>query len=156
MKRDIDKRGISLAELSARITRLLKRDTYSAALPIELVECGVGHAVLGMNLDAATLNAHGTGHGGAIWTLADMAFGAAGQYDSHILTTGSDLSFLRPAMAGGRLLAEAREIARKGRFGHFQITIRTEGRPANEVIALGRFTGQWVGAQESEIPQAGG
>lgn len=132
------------ADLRARIENLFARNPFSAALGIELRACGIGTAELALVLTPACLNAHGTGHGGAILTLADMAFGAAGFYDGQILTTASSLNFVRPALAGARLVAHAREITRTRRSGHFDITIvDASGSDAN-TIAFGQFSGQWL------------
>lgn len=130
--------------LASSIRALIARDPFSAPLGIELVEARPGRALLAMPLEPAALNAHGAGHGGAVWTLADMAFGAAGFYDGPILTVGSDLTFIRPAPAGARLHAEAVEVTRKGRTALFRITLSTDPDDRDAVIAAGQFTGRWL------------
>lgn len=128
-------------DLRQRIEALFAGNPFSAGLGIELVACDIGMADLALTLTPACMNAHGTGHGGVIWTLADMAFGAAGYYDGQILTTASTLTFVRPALPGTRLIAEARQITRTTRGGHFDIRIHEAGA---KTIALGQFSGHWL------------
>lgn len=130
--------------LQQAIAALFARDPFSTPLGIELVEATEGQALLRMPVVGHALNAHGAGHGGAVWTLADMAFGAAGFYDGPILTVGSDLSFIRPAPGGAMLYARATEVTRKGRTALFQITLSTDPRDRDSVVAAGMFTGRWL------------
>jgi len=132
------------AELADRIRLLFASNPFSAPLGIELLECDEGHASLRMPVTEACLNAHGSGHGGAIWTLADMAFGAAGYYDGQILTTASTLNFVRPAPPGVPLLARGRQLTRTRRAGHFDITIHAGESSDTTLIAFGQFSGQWL------------
>lgn len=129
-----------------RAIEILFRDNpYSAGLDIHLVEAERGRALLVMDVAPDRMNAHGSCHGGAVWTLADMAFGAAGFYDGTILTVGSDLTFIRPASAGTRLWAAAREITRKGKTGVFHLRLATDPDDDDTIVAVGQFTGRWLG-----------
>lgn len=131
-------------DLAERIRELFATNPFSAPLGIDLLECASGHSVLALSLSERCMNAHGTGHGGAIWTLADMAFGAAGYYDGQILTTFSTLTFVRPALPGQRLIATGRETTRSGRTGHFEVIIKNGLEVDGKVIAFGQFSGQWL------------
>lgn len=95
------------------------------------------------------MNAHGIGHGGVIWTLADVTFGAVGYYDGQILTTFSTLSFLRPAKTDSILVASARQITRTSKPGHFEVQIREGLNAESKVIAIGQFSGQWLRSLQS-------
>ncbi len=130
--------------LRERIEDLFARDRFSAALDIRLVEADRGRSLLEMTVSDARMNAHGGCHGGAIWTLADMAFGAAGYYDGPMLTVGSNLTFIRPAPRGSHLYAKAAEVARKGKTGAFQVVVATDPVDVDSVVASGMFTGRWI------------
>ena len=104
------------ADLREWIENVFAQDPFSLRLGIELVEVVRGRSLLRMPVGGPCMNVHGGCHGGAIWTLADLAFGIAGAYDGPILTIGSDLTFFRPAgpgtclyaTGGGRSLARVR------------------------------------------------
>lgn len=129
--------------LVAAVTDLFARNPFSAALGIEVVEIGAGTALLSMPIRHEHLNAHGTGHGGAIWTLADLAFGAAAWHRGYIMTTGSDLSFFRPARSGATVYAQAREVTHKGTTGTYHLVVAYDPDDPAEILASGSFTGRW-------------
>lgn len=129
--------------LVAAIADLFARNPFSAPLGIEVVEIAAGSALLAMPVGPAHLNAHGTGHGGALWTLADLAFGAAAWHRGYIMTTGSDLSFFRPTRTGSTVYARAREVTHKGATGTYHITLSPDPDDPAGVLAAGSFTGRW-------------
>lgn len=133
-------------DLRRRIEKLLVSDFFSTNLNIKLVHCEKGKALLSMLVTQPLMNAHGSCHGGTTWTLADMAFGAAGYYDGPILTLGSDLTFIRPALEGDTIYATGTEITRRGLTGLFQIVLQTRLDDPSTVIATGMFSGRWVNA----------
>ena len=129
--------------LVAEVTDLFARNPFSAPLAIEVVEIAAGTALLSMPIRHEHLNAHGTGHGGALWTLADLAFGAAAWHRGYIMTTGSDLSFFRPTKSGSTVYARAREVTHKVNTGTYHITIAYDPDDPTGVLAAGSFTGRW-------------
>ncbi|MGA2258345.1 MAG: PaaI family thioesterase, partial [Thermoguttaceae bacterium] len=54
-----------------------ENDRFAAANGMKLVELRPGFAKTSLQVDDRHLNSIGTVHGGAIFTLADFAFGAA-------------------------------------------------------------------------------
>ena len=136
--------------LRQQIERLFVCDTFSTQFDIRLVEAVPGRALLTMQVSEARMNAHGGCHGGALWTLADMAFGAAGYYDGPMLTVGSDLSFIRPARGGATLHATATEITRTDRTGIFHIVLTTAPDDPAAIVATGMFTGRWTHDRQRE------
>ncbi|QRG09022.1 PaaI family thioesterase [Xanthobacter dioxanivorans] len=144
--------------LRERIERLFEVNAFSSTLPIRLVEAEKGRALLTMDVDPGQMNGHGSCHGGALWTLADMAFGAAGFYDGTILTMGSDLTFIRPAPGGSTVLASATQVSRKGLTGIFRIELTTRPGDPEAVVAAGTFTGRWMrrsGAESTDTVAVG-
>jgi acyl-CoA thioesterase len=132
------------ADLREWIENVFTQDPFSLRLGIELVEVVRGRSLLRMPVGGPCMNVHGGCHGGAIWTLADLAFGIAGAYDGPIITIGSDLTFFRPAGPGTCLYATGREVTRKGKTGAFQVIVATDIADADSVVATGHFTGRWV------------
>jgi acyl-CoA thioesterase len=134
----------SVQQLVAEATANLALNPFSAPLGIEIRACAPGYAEVAMRITPATMNAHGSAHGGALWTLADMAFGAAGQYGGRMLTVDSDLAFLRPARPGAEIIATVHQTARTGRMGYFHIILADPAAGEESVLATGSFTGRWV------------
>ena len=129
--------------LRRRIETLFAANPFSRDMGMRLVEAGEGTALVEMRVGDGLMNAHGGCHGGAVWTLADMTFGAAGYYEGPMLTVGSDLTFVRPAPHGATLWARGREITRKGRTALFDIVVSTARDDPHGVVAAGVFTGRW-------------
>lgn len=113
------------AEASAR--SMWERDTASKGLGMSLDATGPGAATLSMTVTEAMTNGHKTCHGGFIFTLADSAFAfACNSYNQNAVAQMASISFLAPAFAGDRLTAEAREIARTGRSGIYDIRVTNQ------------------------------
>lgn len=111
-------------------------DRAGQALGIRLEAIAPGFAQVAMTVRPDMLNAHGTCHGGVIFTLADMAFAYACNSDNQAtVAAGADIDFLAPAREGDRLTATSRRSAQAGRLGVFDMEIHNqEGR----LIALCR------------------
>lgn len=136
--------------LARRIETLLRADTFSATLGIRLHDVRPGYAEVSMAVTPQAMNCHGSAHGGAVWTLADLAFGSAGYYDGPILTTESSLSFLRATPGGTRLHARATQVSRRGRSGIFHIVIGADLADEKAIFAVGQFGGRWAGLPQME------
>ena len=124
-----------------RIGTLLRCGPFAKGMDIRLVSSGEGRAVLEMAITELLTNNKGTCHGGALFTLADMAFGVAAHYGGPVVTVGSDLQFIRPGRPGDIVRASALQISRTRRTGLFQLSISEK---AAGVIAAGLFRGQWL------------
>jgi len=146
--RDPHPASLDLDLLRHRIEAMFARNPFVAPLGLVLEEADVGRATVSIRIVDALMNAHGGAHGGAVWTLADMAFGAAGFYEGPMLTVGSDLSFIRPALHGSTLWATGRELTRKGKTGVFEIVIASTRDDPRTVVAAGTFTGRWYATAE--------
>ena len=105
------------------IRRHLENDRLAKSLGIELQELREGYARCAMVVTEDMLNAHGSAHGGAIFTLADFAFAAA--CNSHgTVAVGLDtsMSFVRGPSAGV-LTAEALEESRSRRVSVVNVRV---------------------------------
>ena len=76
------------------------------------------------------LNAHGTVHGGAIFSVADHAFGIASNLDGKPkVGITSQITYLAPATAtGGPLVATATKAGEAGTSTAYQVTVTQDGR----------------------------
>ena len=124
-----------------RVRRLAARDPFVVGLGIRCVDAGPGRAAVAMTIAAAHLNFNGTCHGGAIFSLADTAFGLAS--NSHgMIAAGIDahITFQAAVGAGDTLVARATEVQRSRRIGVYRIDVVREERGGGEA-AVSSFTG---------------
>lgn len=107
-------------------------DQASRGLGIELVETGVGTAVLRMTVTAAMVNGHGIAHGGFLFLFADSAFACAcNAYGPVTVAAGAEIDFIAPVREGDVLVAHAAERAKFGRSGIYDVSVRR----GDEVVA---------------------
>jgi len=105
--------------------RMYADDKASQALGITISEVGPGTSIASMAIRDDMVNGHGICHGGYVFTLADTAFAfACNTYDDVTVAAGADITFLEPVPAGTELAATAVEVARRGRSGLYDVTVR--------------------------------
>jgi acyl-CoA thioesterase len=113
--------GDTAAALGAGFAR---DDAFVKLLGAELVAVGPGFAELAMTVRHDHLNFNGSCHGGAIFALADTAFGFAS--NSHgVVAAGIDAHITFPAAArlGDRLTARSEELTRSRRLATYKVTV---------------------------------
>lgn len=142
-----------VTEASELQARLAKRDRFVQSLGIELVEGGPGRAVVAMAVREDHLNFNGSCHGGAVFALADTAFGLAS--NSHgVVAAGIDAHIAYPAAArlGDTLTATASEVTRATRLATYRVEVaRGDGR----LVAV--FTGTvFIAGEAHPAPDPGG
>jgi acyl-CoA thioesterase len=114
----------ALAQRSA--ARMYEADLASRHLGIQLDQITPGQATARMVVRDTMLNGHNICHGGYVFLLADTAFAfACNTYDDVTVAAGADISFLEPVEVGAELAATAVEVARRGRSGLYDVTVRT-------------------------------
>lgn len=106
------------------------------------VDDGVSTVVL--DIHPESLNIWGTPHGGLLYTMSDVACGAAVltlRPESHVTVSGS-MDYLNPAPAAGCVIATGRVTKLGGRLAYCDSELRSE---EGKLIATGRaimcFTG---------------
>ena len=122
----------AIAQAAAEV--MWRDDSASRDLGMEILEVGPGRARLAMTIRPGMTNGHGTAHGGFIFTLADSAFAfACNSYNQNTVAQHCSVTFLRPALAGDRLTASAREVSRIGRDGIYDVKVTNQnGEPVAE------------------------
>ncbi|MEZ5096798.1 MAG: hydroxyphenylacetyl-CoA thioesterase PaaI [Nocardioides sp.] len=125
----------------SRAMALYTHDRTCQGLGIVVADIAPGWARLEMHVDDAMVNSHGTAHGGYLFLLADAAFAyAANSHGPVAVAQSAHTAFLRPAVPGDLLVAEAEERARIGLTGIYDVTVR---RPADETV-IAEFRGHSV------------
>ena len=99
-------------------------DQASQTLGMRITAIGPGMATLTMQVREDMLNGHGICHGGIIFALADSAFAfACNTYNQLTVAQQNQITYLTPGHAGETLTATARESARQGRSGTYDVTV---------------------------------
>ena len=113
--------------------KFFSNDRFAAGVGVELISVAPGQAVARLRLEARHHNAIGTAQGGAIFTLADLAFAAAcNAHGTVAVAVNVSITYLKAAR-DGLLTATAREISRNSKLGAYTVTVTDE---AGEVVAL--------------------
>ena len=110
-------------ELAAR----LRDDPWARALGVEYLEIRRGYCRLALTLRPHMLNFHGLPHGGVIFSLADIAFGAACNSSGELAVALSmTIAYMTAVPAESRLLAVAREVKQGSQAGFFEVVVTDE------------------------------
>ena len=126
-------------ELARRCAEVMRSDDKAShALGIESVVLEAGAAVARMTVRDDMVNGLDVCHGGLVFALADTAFAfACNAYDVQTFAASCQIDFLRPAMQGDQLVANASEDHRGRRSGYYTVRIHNQ-RDEAVVIFRGR------------------
>ena len=112
------------------------KDRYAALSGIDIVEAGKGYCKTRLIIEDKHLNAANIVQGGAIFTLADLAFAVASNSHGQLaLAINANISFLS-ARSAGTLTATATEVGDPKQLGAYDVLVTDE---QGEIVA--RFNG---------------
>ena len=115
---------------------LASRDLFAELVGIEIVEARPGYCKASLQVEDKHLNAANVVQGGAIFTLADLAFAIASNSRGHLaLAINVNISFLN-VVTTGTLFATATEVDEPKRLGAYDVIITDN---SDKIIA--RFNG---------------
>jgi acyl-CoA thioesterase len=115
------------------IAKFFERDAFARENGIRVVEVRLGFARTEMTVESRHLNSVGIMQGGALFTLADLAFAAASNSHGIVaVACQADMTFFK-AVQTGKLTATAEEIARTRRLSTCLIRVTDENQ---ELVAL--------------------
>jgi acyl-CoA thioesterase len=121
------------ATIMEDIKQFFTQDRYAKLSGIELLSVSAGHAVAQMPIQPHHLNAVGCVQGGAIFTLADLAFAAASNAHGKVaVAINVSITYMKAATSG-TLRAEAREVSANPKLGSYTVNITDEH---NALIAV--------------------
>lgn len=117
---------------------LLANDRFAMEAGVELLEISPGYAKARMLVTDRHLNAGGVCQGGALFTLADLAFAAVSNSRSYLtLSLNANITFLRPATKG-YVYAEAHEVYNHRRVPFIEVRLTDEqGEPVAVLTSSG-------------------
>ena len=115
------------------IKEYFKRYNFAEYCGIEILEVKAGYSKVKMDIREELLNGMNIVHGGAIFTLADMAFAAAANsHEKLSVSINANISFVTPAR-GEYLIAIAEETSINYKISTYNITVYND---KEDVVAL--------------------
>lgn len=110
-----------------------KKDNFIVNVGIELLEISPGYAKAKLEIEEKHLNALKTVQGGALFTLADIAFGAAINAHGNVaVLINANMSFVKAAKKG-TLIAEAKETSISPKIATYNVDITDDN---GDIIAI--------------------
>lgn len=108
------------------LLRSIENDPWARTLGVEFLELQRGHCRVALQLQPHMVNFQGAPHGGVIFSLADIAFGAAcNAHGEPAVALSVTISYLAAVGPGARLVAEGRERRQGRRAGFYDVTVTT-------------------------------
>jgi len=103
----------------------VEKEPYVKLFGMKVLELRQGYSKVQMKAKKDHLNLHRTIHGGAIFSLVDVAFGsAANSYGNIAVALNIDINYTRPANPGDILTAEATEVSRGRTIGTYNVLVK--------------------------------
>lgn len=117
--------------------RLNSSSMYLQSNDMHIVEVKEGYAKVEMIIDEQILNVHGFVHGGALYSLADTAAGAASFATGRdSVTLSGTINYIKPGK-GGKLIGIAQEISAGRTTGVYEVFIFND---AEVLLSRATFT----------------
>ena len=128
---------------AAKRAAALQRAPWARKLGVRYLDLRPGCCRVALTLRPAMLNHLGMPHGGVIFSLADVAFGAASNARGGTwVALSMTISFLAAAPPGARLVAEARERRQGRRAGFYDVTVSAAGALVATVHCVAHRVGE--------------
>jgi acyl-CoA thioesterase len=103
------------------------KDRFAEYIGIDLIEVRPGWAKARLTIDERHLNGLGRTQGGAVFTLADLAFAAASNsHGQPAVAISVNIFFLKATASGTVLTAEARELSKNPKLATYQVDVSDE------------------------------
>ena len=119
--------GSDAAAIAPDVADRIRNDPWARTLGIEFVDVRRGACRLRLRLQAHMVNFQGFPHGGVIFTLADVAFGAAcNSHGEPAVALSVTIDYLAAVTPEVTLVAEAREVKQGRRAGFYEVNVATE------------------------------
>ncbi len=111
-----------------------EKDTFAVKLGIEIIEASDGRSKVMMPLGEGTANSLGNVHGGAIFSIADMALATAANSEGMIsVAIQANIHYMAPCVSEGVLYASAEKTGETRKLGYFGVRVY---KPDETVVAL--------------------
>ncbi len=112
-------------QLLEKIKKNIEEEPYAKLFGIKVVELSQGYSLVEMKALKEYENIFSITHGGAVFSLMDVAFGsAANSYGTVAIALDVNINYIRPAVTGDILRAEAKEVSRGSKIATYNVTVR--------------------------------
>lgn len=119
-------------DLLEKIKQNVEKEPYARLFNIKIIELDEGHSVAEMKVLKDYENFFSITHGGAIFSLVDVAFGsAANSYGTVAVALDININYIRPSVTGDMLRAEAKEVSRGNTIATYNIIVKNN---SNKII----------------------
>ena len=114
--------------------RIFNTSEFARLLQMEILEASDGYSRVTMDC-AGKMNPGGVAHGGAIFSLADQAFGiAANCCGTHRVAVSVSINYIAPVK--GKLVAVARRVVDNGSCDTYRVMVYEGDRPVAEFTGV--------------------
>lgn len=114
--------------MSEKIIEFFKKDRFAVYNGIKLLQAEPGYAVAKLDITDNHLNGLDVVQGGAIFTLADLAFAAAANaHGQATLSINANINFFK-STPGKTLIAEAKEVSATNKIVNYNVDVFDEDR----------------------------
>lgn len=121
------------AHIIAQVKKNIEAEPYAVFFGIKILELTAGHSVVTMKAKKEYDNIFSITHGGAIFSLLDVAFGSAvNSYGTVAVALNVNINYIKPSAAGDVLIAEAIEETRSNRIASFSLSVK---KSTGEIVA---------------------
>jgi acyl-CoA thioesterase len=111
--------------LLEKIKENIEQEPYVKLLGIRVIELKQGYSLVEMKTLKEYENIFSITHGGAVFSLMDVAFGsAANSYGTIAVALDININYIRPAVTGDTLRAEAKEVSRGNTISTYNIVVK--------------------------------
>jgi acyl-CoA thioesterase len=99
-------------------------DYFREHLSVKVLEVKDGYAKVAMKIAKEHTNSLGAAHGGVIFSLGDCAFAEASNFGDNVaVAVHVSINFLKPALEGDTLTAEAVRVSDGRTLGLYHVNI---------------------------------
>jgi acyl-CoA thioesterase len=120
-------------KLLKKIKKYIEQEPYVKLFGIKVIELKKGYSLVEMKALKKYENIFSITHGGAVFSLMDVAFGsAANSYGTVAVALDININYIRPSVTGDILRAEAKEVSRGNTVATYNIIVRNG---SNKVVA---------------------
>lgn len=135
-------------EVAARVN---EKNHFLENCSLRILDMRENYVLASMDAKEDTLNPYGMVHGGALFTLADMAAGICALTNGpDVVTLNSSMNFIRAARPG-KLYATAKTMHAGKSTGVYQVEIYDD---QNKLLATALFTMYFFRTQKPHVPHA--
>ena len=112
-------------KLLEKIKKNIEQEPYVKLFGIKVIELKQGYSLVEMKTLKEYENIFSITHGGAVFSLMDVAFGsAANSYGTIAVALDININYIRPAVTGDTLRAEAKEVSRGNTISTYNIVVK--------------------------------